>query len=206
MTRSAPGAVAELDPRQAAARLAELEVVDVRGPHEFAGPLGHVPGARSLPLPELDDRAAELPSDRPLLLVCRSGVRSRRACERLLARGFGAVLNLAGGMIAWNEAGLAIQEIRPGSRTALLDSAVAWVAQVAARERASVRQALGLPPSDDGSASASSASSAPLAASVPDREAVERLLDRIESMLGEGEAPADLALSLAAFRRWNREL
>ena len=64
-------------------------MVDVRAEHEFRGPLGRVRGSTLVPLPELEERARELPRGRPLLLVCRSGARSGKACEQLAALGIG---------------------------------------------------------------------------------------------------------------------
>jgi rhodanese-related sulfurtransferase len=99
---------AEIDVRSAAARLSDYRVVDVRGRDEFEGPLGHVPGSELVPTEQLCADAPAL-GERPLLLVCRSGRRSGLACQALIARGFPAVTNLAGGMIAWNEAGLPVE-------------------------------------------------------------------------------------------------
>lgn len=75
-------------------------IVDVREPDEFAG--GHIPGARLLPLDDLPLRFRELPRDREIVLVCRSGNRSGVAQQWLRARGFRQVRNLVGGMLRWN--------------------------------------------------------------------------------------------------------
>lgn len=99
----------ELSPREALARLSDLLVVDVRGDDEFHGPLGHIAGAKLLPLPDLEARLGELPTNRALLIVCRSGARSARACARLDDAGYAPLLNLTGGMIAWNEEGLPVE-------------------------------------------------------------------------------------------------
>jgi rhodanese-related sulfurtransferase len=100
--------VEEITPEQAAVRLEELYVVDVRGADEFDGPLGHILGARLVPLDALEGRFRELPGGGPLLLVCRSGHRSALACTKLAKLGCADAINLAGGMIAWNEAGLPV--------------------------------------------------------------------------------------------------
>lgn len=76
----------------------KLTLIDVREPGEFAA--GHIPGARLIPLGNIIERMAELPRDRELIMVCRSGNRSGTATELLAARGYQAV-NMAGGMIAW---------------------------------------------------------------------------------------------------------
>ncbi|MEI7447827.1 MAG: MBL fold metallo-hydrolase, partial [Burkholderiales bacterium] len=82
-----------------------VQVVDVREPDEFAGPLGHIDGARSIPLGQLAARADELARDRPVVTVCRSGARSAQAATLLQKAGFAEVANLAGGMLRWRAQG-----------------------------------------------------------------------------------------------------
>lgn len=77
------------------------QLVDVREPHEVAE--GTLPDARNIPLAALPARIGELDPGRPVALVCRSGGRSTAACELLTGAGFHDVINLAGGMLAWNE-------------------------------------------------------------------------------------------------------
>jgi metal-sulfur cluster biosynthetic enzyme/rhodanese-related sulfurtransferase len=78
----------------------DLFVLDVRTPAEFNA--GHIPGAHSIPLDELEDRLRELlPPDRTVLVVCAAGGRSTSACEVLAEQGFTRLLHLAGGMHAW---------------------------------------------------------------------------------------------------------
>lgn len=79
-------------------------LVDVREQSEYDEV--HADGAELLPLSELETRYAELPKDRPLLMICRSGARSARAGEYLLANGYDDVTNVAGGTLAWVEADL----------------------------------------------------------------------------------------------------
>ncbi|MEQ1570861.1 MAG: rhodanese-like domain-containing protein [Myxococcota bacterium] len=97
----------ELSVADAAPRLDVFDLVDVREPHEFTGELGHVAGARSVPLATVDPRTG-FDRDRPVLVICRSGGRSARAAAALVAAGFPRVYNLTGGMLAWNEARLPI--------------------------------------------------------------------------------------------------
>jgi rhodanese-related sulfurtransferase len=80
-------------------------VIDVRQPDEFE--TGHVPGALLVPLHEVPARIDELPRDSEVLLICRSGSRSRMAAEFLLAHGVSAV-NVAGGTLAWISSGRAV--------------------------------------------------------------------------------------------------
>jgi rhodanese-related sulfurtransferase len=80
-------------------------LIDVREPQEWA--VGRAPQALHIPLGELGARLDELPADRKLIMVCRSGGRSGRAAEALAYRGLPA-LNLAGGMQAWKAASLPV--------------------------------------------------------------------------------------------------
>ncbi|MEL6543336.1 MAG: rhodanese-like domain-containing protein [Myxococcota bacterium] len=86
-----------------------VRVVDVREPDEFVGELGHVPGSELVPMMELQSSAQGWERDQPIVLVCRSGARSGQMTLALESMGFTHVLNLRGGMIAWNEAGLAVE-------------------------------------------------------------------------------------------------
>ena len=79
----------------------DIQVIDVREPEEFTGGLGHIPGARLLPLAELAARSAEIDKSRPVVTVCRSGARSAQATVLLQKSGFSQVANLAGGMLRW---------------------------------------------------------------------------------------------------------
>lgn len=100
--------VPEIDVAELARRHAEgAYVLDVRRPDEYEA--GHVPGAALVPLDQLDARQGELPTDRPLLVICRSGARSATAVQALSAVGFDAT-NVAGGTLAWIEAGHPVVE------------------------------------------------------------------------------------------------
>lgn len=85
---------------------ADVRVVDVREPHEFVGELGHVPGATLVPLASVPAQAAGWDKQLTWVCVCRSGGRSGQASQALTRAGFSKVINLAGGMLAWNQAGL----------------------------------------------------------------------------------------------------
>ena len=91
--------------REVAAMLArgEAYVVDVRGRAEWEE--GHLPGAPTIPVGHLEEQLAALPTDRPVVVQCQSGGRSSIAASLLQARGVGRVINLAGGITAWREAG-----------------------------------------------------------------------------------------------------
>jgi rhodanese-related sulfurtransferase len=106
--RSAPPeprwiAVGELRAQLGAA--APPQVVDVRGPDEFDGPLGHIEGALNIPLQALEARRAEVAARRRLVFVCLTDKRSSAAAAQFAAAGRPDVFVLRGGMKAWREAG-----------------------------------------------------------------------------------------------------
>ena len=74
---------------------------NVREPEEFNGPLGHVPGARLMPLGALSEKVSSLEKAKPVVTVCRSGARSAQATVILAKAGFERVANLSGGMLRW---------------------------------------------------------------------------------------------------------
>ncbi len=81
-------------------------ILDVREDKEFAS--GHIPKARHIPLGALSGRIQELDKfkSQPILVTCRSGQRSARACGMLKKAGFETVYNQAGGILAWERANL----------------------------------------------------------------------------------------------------
>jgi rhodanese-related sulfurtransferase len=82
-------------------------LVDVRGADEFDGPLGHIAGARNIPLPELNAYRGEIAAaHRPVVCVCLTDKRSLAAAAQLAAADVREVSVLRGGMKAWREAGL----------------------------------------------------------------------------------------------------
>lgn len=88
------------------ARLSEttdLQVLDVRRPNEWQS--GHIAGARHLPLHELDRRSSECDFSRPTAITCAGGYRSSIAASLLLRQGASNLLNIVGGMTAWQNAG-----------------------------------------------------------------------------------------------------
>src|ERR1700690_3582886 len=94
--------VAEL--RQRLAGAAPSLILDVRGADEFDGPLGHIEGARNIPLPELDAHHGEIAAaGRAVVCVCLTDKRSAAAASQLAEAGLSDVAVLRGGMKAWNE-------------------------------------------------------------------------------------------------------
>jgi uncharacterized membrane protein YdjX (TVP38/TMEM64 family)/rhodanese-related sulfurtransferase len=87
-----------------------VTIIDVRGPDEFTGPLGHIATARNIPVAELSERFSELAGleRKPIVLVCRTDRRSAAAAQTLRSAGFMQVSVLRRGMEQWNEAGLPV--------------------------------------------------------------------------------------------------
>jgi sulfur-carrier protein adenylyltransferase/sulfurtransferase len=86
-----------------------VRLVDVREPSEFEGELGHIASAELVPLATVLKAAEGWPRGEEVLVVCRSGGRSAKAAAMLAQQGFERVMNLRGGMLAWNAAGLAAE-------------------------------------------------------------------------------------------------
>jgi uncharacterized membrane protein YdjX (TVP38/TMEM64 family)/rhodanese-related sulfurtransferase len=89
-----------------------VTVIDVRGPDEFTGPLGHIASARNIPVAELNTRLADLAGLKraPIVLVCRTDKRSAKAAKALRAAGFTQVSVLRRGMEQWNNARLPVED------------------------------------------------------------------------------------------------
>jgi rhodanese-related sulfurtransferase len=78
-------------------------LIDVRTPEEFEE--GRMPGAMLIPLGEIGKRTDEIPTGKPVVLVCATGNRSRVAAGQLARAGFEDLYNLRGGTVAWARAG-----------------------------------------------------------------------------------------------------
>ncbi len=81
-------------------------LLDVRRPDEWD--MYHVANTVQIPLDELSSRLNELPKDQPIMIICHSGNRSGQAQAILAQAGFNAT-SVAGGMIAWNQAGYPLE-------------------------------------------------------------------------------------------------
>lgn len=82
-------------------------LVDVREPDEFA--TARIDGVVLMPISQFVARHAELPKDRPLLMLCAAGSRSTSATMYLLQAGWTDVRNVTGGMMGWQAAGLPVR-------------------------------------------------------------------------------------------------
>ena len=87
-----------------------LFLLDVRQPQEYQ--LGHIPGAKLIPLGSLSSRISELPKDREIVCICATGHRSVPAVNKLTAAGIEA-RSLKNGMIAWQ---MARQPVKRGMK------------------------------------------------------------------------------------------
>lgn len=101
---SRPAAVIDAFTAQERLRGSDAFLLDVRGFDEFAA--GHAQGAICIPLPDLERRVADLPTDRAVLVMCQSGGRSAIAAERLRALGMDNITDVQGGFQSWRQAGL----------------------------------------------------------------------------------------------------
>jgi len=99
------GGIWEIQPHALEELGDRVQLIDVREPGEFNGPLGHIHGAKLIPLGELGRRLADIGRDRPVVTVCRSGARSAQAVTMLQKAGFSDIANLAGGMLRWRADG-----------------------------------------------------------------------------------------------------
>jgi len=104
------GTIAQMSSDEVAPLLerGEATVIDVRSGSEWEE--GHLPNVRNIPAGYIADHLDDLPTDTPLVLHCRSGGRSSIAASVLAARGFTNVVNMSGGYVGWQQAGLPVEK------------------------------------------------------------------------------------------------
>jgi rhodanese-related sulfurtransferase len=110
LSSSAQNGAVSLDQARAEHEAGKALLVDIREPDEHA--TGVVPGARLLPMRQLSARLAELPRDRPVLLICNTQNRSRATFDALRERGWTNLRYVNGGMSEWNRRGWTT--VKPG--------------------------------------------------------------------------------------------
>ena len=98
--------VGEADARRRAAGPAPALIVDVREMNEFTAV--RVEGVALLPMSSFATRYTEIPKDRPIMVMCAAGSRSAAATAYLLRAGWTDVVNVAGGIDAWQRVGLPV--------------------------------------------------------------------------------------------------
>ena len=95
--------VSDVEPQDLWAKRENVAIIDVRRPDEYTGELGHIPGSKMIVLDTLPDQLDQIPRDKTLVFVCRSGGRSARASTWAQSEGFNKVYNLKGGMLLWQK-------------------------------------------------------------------------------------------------------
>ncbi|WP_127587605.1 rhodanese-like domain-containing protein [Paenibacillus koleovorans] len=93
-----------ISPQEIRERLAKnekLNMIDVREDDEVAA--GMIPGAKHIRLSEIPDRYEEIEQTGEIILICRSGNRSGRACQYLASLGIPGLKNMSGGMLEWDD-------------------------------------------------------------------------------------------------------
>jgi rhodanese-related sulfurtransferase len=83
-------------------------LLDVREPDEYAA--GHIPGITLLPMGEVPARLSEIPTDKEVIVTCRTGNRSSQVVDYLREQGFTNVHNMEGGIVAWEAAGYEVEQ------------------------------------------------------------------------------------------------
>jgi sulfur-carrier protein adenylyltransferase/sulfurtransferase len=95
------GEIDVLELKQKIDRGDRFTLIDVREPHEYK--ICSIPGARLIPLGEFPQHTSEFSPEEDIVIHCRSGMRSAKACEVLRRAGFPHVRNVVGGILAWSD-------------------------------------------------------------------------------------------------------
>lgn len=105
--------IKEVSPSQAqvAVSKAYSQFIDVRTVEEYAG--GHAARAENIPLDTLGANFDKLSKKEPVYIICQTGNRSKKAAEILKDAGFSTLLNVTGGTVAWQAAGLPMETTPP---------------------------------------------------------------------------------------------
>lgn len=93
--------VEDVTPEEVLKSAKELVLIDVREVSEFNG--GHVPGSDLIVLSTIEKHIQELPKDKSIVFICRSGSRSAHAAAFAKASGFTHVYNMIGGILLWSQ-------------------------------------------------------------------------------------------------------
>lgn len=105
------------------ARRRDHRIIDIRPAPERFGPLGYLPGSRSVPLDDIVRSPASLtrlyPLDTPIVLVCLSGRRSARLVPTVHQMGYRSVVSLTGGVLDWRTSGLPVCGVSPPDPSSL---------------------------------------------------------------------------------------
>lgn len=99
--------VQDISPDELSAKQDQVTLIDVRSSEEYTGELGHVPNSALMTLDTIMDNIDSIPKDKTVVFICRSGRRSANATAIAKDNGFDSAFNMKGGMLLWNEMGLA---------------------------------------------------------------------------------------------------
>ncbi|MCZ2115620.1 MAG: rhodanese-like domain-containing protein, partial [Anaerolineae bacterium] len=86
----------------------DVFLIDVREPFEYDA--GHIPGITLIPMGEVAQRLSEIPTDREVIVTCRSGNRSGQVADFLRSQGYTNIHNMEGGIVAWEKAGYPVEQ------------------------------------------------------------------------------------------------
>lgn len=100
---SSLGPSVDVDVAAAVREHPDVFMLDVREQFEYDA--GHIPDITLIPMSEIQARLSELPTDKEIIVTCRSGNRSGQVTEYLRQQGFTNVHNMEGGIVAWEDAG-----------------------------------------------------------------------------------------------------
>src|SRR5580700_6523081 len=100
-TKLNPGEIDVIELKEKLDRGDKFVLIDVREPHEYK--IASIPGAKLIPLGEFPQHVGEFNPEDDIVIHCRSGMRSAKACEVLRAKGFQHVRNVVGGILAWSD-------------------------------------------------------------------------------------------------------
>jgi len=98
----------EISPQWVAAHRDDIHILDVRTKHETEEEKARIRNAQMIPIDELRDRLDEVPRDKPVMTICRSGKRSALAFDILRKAGWQQIANIQGGLLRWHAEGLPV--------------------------------------------------------------------------------------------------
>jgi rhodanese-related sulfurtransferase len=93
----------DVTPQEVLESASHLTLIDVREIPEYTGELGHVAGSKLVVLSTIPQNIKSIPTEKPVVFICRSGGRSSQAASFAKAQGFNNVFNMQGGMLLWNQ-------------------------------------------------------------------------------------------------------
>lgn len=101
------GPTVDVNTAAAAKNRDDVILIDVREQWEYDE--GHIPGITLIPMNEIPNRLSEIPTDKEVIVTCRSGNRSGQVTDYLRKNGFDNVHNMQGGIVAWQQAGYEVE-------------------------------------------------------------------------------------------------